>query len=150
MAQEQENTGVPFWLNTVMTVLLRSPLHFLVSEKTMLITFKGHKSGKTHTTPVSYLKEGNIVSLFTHSQWWKNFAEAAPVTLRIKGKKLKGTAHAVSEDNAAIATVLTRHLARNHADAKYYHVTYDDRGKPDAEKLQKAAEDIVMIQVRLD
>ena len=43
----------PAWLNTLMSLLLRSPFHGLVSTHLMLIRFTGRKSGKLITTPVS-------------------------------------------------------------------------------------------------
>ena len=37
-----------------------------------------------------------------------------------------------------------------HMDAKYYGVTYDDDGNPNAEQVRKAAEQSVMVRVKLD
>ncbi len=45
----------------------RSPLHFLVSKSIMLITFTGRKTGNRYTTPISYLPEGDTVTVFTHA-----------------------------------------------------------------------------------
>ena len=44
------------WFNPMITWLLRSPLHGLVSKSIMLITYKGRKSSKEYTTPVNYLR----------------------------------------------------------------------------------------------
>lgn len=148
--QQQESNAVPGWLNTVMTFILRTPLlHRAVSAKILLITFTGRKSGKTYTTPVSYLQEGNTVTMFTHSRWWKNLAGGAPVMMRIRGKTMNGTATAVPDDTDAIAAVLDRHLRNNHFDAKYYQVTYDEAGNPNADQIRAAAEQSIMIQVAL-
>ena len=149
--QAQENAGIPGWLNAVMTFILRTPLlNRLVSGKIMLITFTGRKSGKTYTTPVSYLKETDTVTLFTHSPWWKNLAEGAPVVVRIKGKNLTGTATAVPDDKEATAAVLDRHLRNNRMDAKYYSVTYDESGNPNPDQVRAAAENAVMVRVKLN
>lgn len=42
-------------MNCVPQLLLRSPLHGLMSNRYLLITFTGRKSGKRYTTPVAYL-----------------------------------------------------------------------------------------------
>jgi len=42
-------------MNKFPALLLRSPLHALVSKSTLLITFTGRKSGKKYTTPITVL-----------------------------------------------------------------------------------------------
>src|SRR3990172_7173424 len=107
----QQNAGIADWVNTLMKGFLRAPvLHRLVSNKIMLITFTGRKSGKTYTTPVSYLNDGDTVLAFTHARWWQNCTGGAPVTVRIKGKDVRGSAEAIPDDKAAIAEALARHL----------------------------------------
>ncbi len=59
-------------MNRVPQLLLRSPLHGLMSSRYLLITFTGRKSGKQYTTPVAYLGEGDTIILTTDSPWWKN------------------------------------------------------------------------------
>jgi hypothetical protein len=144
--EKQTTPTVPPLLNTFMRMILRSPLHWLVSDKIMLISFVGRTSGRTFTTPVSYMKAGDAVTLFTHAVWWRNLVGGAPVTLRIKGKNLSGKAEAVVQDTAAVAEGLTAHLLRNHFDAKYYHVTYDADGRPNPDEVQHGAEGVVMVR----
>jgi hypothetical protein len=117
-----------------------------VSDKIMLVTFVGRKSGRKFTTPVSYMQTGDAVTLFTHASWWRNLVGGAPVTLRIKGKDLQARAAAVVEDQAAVAEGLTLHLLRNHFDAQYYHVTYDADGKPNADEVRRGAAGVVMVR----
>ena len=40
----------PPYVNRAMKLVLRSPMHGLVSKTVLLITFTGCKSGKTYTT----------------------------------------------------------------------------------------------------
>ncbi|MBN1283913.1 MAG: nitroreductase family deazaflavin-dependent oxidoreductase [Anaerolineae bacterium] len=147
----EQGSGVPPWLNTVMKFVLRSPLHGMVSNVIMLVTFTGRKSGKSYTTPVSYLREGDEVLLFTHGQWWKNLRGGAPVTLRIKGKDLKGIAEPVTEDKEAITAGLRKILKHNPRDAKYYGVTtFDADGYPDPAEVARGAQGSVMVRIRLE
>lgn len=57
-----------------MKAILRSPLHGLVSNNLMLITFTGRTSGKTYTTPVNYVRDGETLIVLSHTDrtWWKN------------------------------------------------------------------------------
>ena len=137
-------TTVPPFVNNAMKFVLRSPVHGMVSKFTLLITFTGCKSGKTYTTPVSYSQEGDLVYIFTHANWWKNLCGGAPVTLCLQGRELKGQAEPVVEDKDAIAAGLAAHLRKVPSDAKYYSVTFDDRGNPRAEEVEKAVQTVVM------
>ncbi len=78
-------TSIPPFVNRAMKLVLRSPMHGLVSKTVLLISFHGRKSGKTYTTPVSYSQNGDQVVIFTHAAWWKNLRSGAPVTLRLRG-----------------------------------------------------------------
>ena len=144
-----ETPTIPPIVNRTMKFILRSPMHGMVSKSILLISFTGRKSGKTYTTPVSYSQTGDQVRIFTHSNWWKNLRSGAPVTLRLRGRELKGLAEPVAEDKQAIADGLAAHLRKVTSDARYYGVTFDDSGSPRADEIAKAAQSVVMIRVQL-
>lgn len=141
---------IPPFVNKTMAWILRSPLHGIVSKGVLLITFTGRKSGTRYTTPVSYSQQGDEVSIFTHATWWKNLVGGAPVTLRLRGQDVPGMADAVAGDKQAIAAGLAEHLRRVRSDAKYYGVTFDEAGNPNAEQVEQAVQTVVMIRVRLE
>ncbi len=140
---------VPPIVNRTMKFMLRSPLHGVVDKQILLITFTGRKSGKTYTTPVSYSQSGDQVVIFTHADWWKNLRNDAPVSLHIRGRELQGLAKPIAEDKQAVAAGLAEHLRKVRSDAKYYGVTFDDQGNPRATEIEKAAQMIVLISIRL-
>lgn len=140
---------IPPSVNNAMKFVLRSPLHGIVSNTILLITFSGRKSGKTYTTPVSYSQDGDQLLVFTHANWWKNLRSGAPVALRIRGREYQGVAEPVSEDKMAVAAGLSAHLRKVQSDARYYHVTFDENKTPRAEEVAKAAQTVVMIRIRL-
>ena len=78
--------------NPFVGFLLQSPLHGLLGAKFMLITVTGRKSGRTYTTPVNYVREGDVLTVISRKDrtWWRNLCEPAPVFVRIKGKKRAG------------------------------------------------------------
>lgn len=144
-----ETPTIPPFVNSAMKFMLRSPMHGMVSKTVLLITFTGRKSGKTYTTPVDYSQDGDQVTIFTHANWWKNLRGAAPVTLRIRGQELEGLAEPVAEDKQVVAAALAAHLRKVPSDAKFYGVTFDDRGNPRAEEVEQAARKLVMIRIQL-
>jgi hypothetical protein len=115
-----ESTTIPPLLNRIMSVMLRSPLHHVVSRSIMLITFTGRKSGKTYTTPISYALEGDQVTAFTNARWSKNLEGGAPVTLNIKNKQYTGRADVVADDKPAVAEGLRAFLSEVRSDARFY------------------------------
>jgi deazaflavin-dependent oxidoreductase (nitroreductase family) len=121
----------------------------MVSKNILLISFTGRKSGKTYTTPVSYSQHDDQVYIFTHADWWKNLRSGAPVTLRLRGREFQGLAEPVAEDKQAIAAGLIAHLRKVPFDARFYGVTFDDHRNPRAEEVEKAAQSVVMIRIRL-
>ena len=145
-----ESASVPPMLNKVMKIILRSPLHKVISKNILLITFTGRKSGQTYTTPVSYAQRGDQVFIFTHANWWKNIRGGALVTLRLQGRDVQGMADAVAENKDAIAAELAAHLKNSPFDAKYYDVTFDENGNPQADEIKRAVQTVVMIQVQLN
>lgn len=131
-------------------LLLRSPLHGLLSDGVLLITFTGRKSGKRYTTPINYLQDGDTVDLTTDSPWWKNLRSGAPVTLRIKGRDRRGTAEPVT-DPVEVERVLRAMLARFPRYGKPAHIRTGPDGKPDAADVARAitTDGRVVVRVRL-
>ncbi len=149
MSQTTQTPTVPPIVTQTMKLMLRSPMHGVVSKTVLLITFTGRKSGKTYTTPVDYSQDGDQVYIFTHANWWTNLRGGAPVTLRIRGRELQGLAEPVAEDKQAVAEGLSQHLQKVPSDARYYGVTFDDHKNPRVEEVKQAAQSVVMIRVQL-
>jgi deazaflavin-dependent oxidoreductase (nitroreductase family) len=144
-----ETPTIPPYVNQAMKFVLRSPVHGMVSKSILLITFTGRKSGKAYTTPVSYSQHDSEVTIFTRADWWKNLCGGRPVTLRIRGRELQGLAEPVAEDKGAVASGLMAHLRKVPSDATFYGVAFDDHKNPRAEEVEKAAQTVVMIRIRL-
>ena len=146
---EQQSAGVPKWVNSMMSSILHSPFHGMVSDKISLITFTGRKSGRQYSTPVSYTRRNGELLVFTHGKWWQNLRGGAPVRVRVQGKELQGHALPVDTNIAAIAAGLNEHLRHVPGDAKFYNVTIEDGGVHNAEEIERAAQDTVMIRIKV-
>lgn len=93
--------------NPVVKWLLRSPLHFLLSARLLLITVQGRKSGRFYTFPVEYSRVGQKVMIITlgNRQWWRNLIDGVEVTLHLRGKSLKGVAQ-VKQNSVEVAQMV--------------------------------------------
>ncbi len=65
--------------NTVPMLILRSPVHRLMSGRYAIIEFTGRKSGRRYATPIAYVRDGDRVLLSTDSPWWRNLKGGATV-----------------------------------------------------------------------
>ncbi|MCA1730351.1 MAG: nitroreductase family deazaflavin-dependent oxidoreductase [Actinobacteria bacterium] len=137
------------FMNRFPAVILHSPLHRLMSGSTLLITFTGRKSGKRYTTPVTYLREGDIFLMTTDSPWWRNLRGGAPLKLRVKGKEHAAFGEAVTDEAevARVMEMMTRQFPRY---GKYAGIeTYPD-GRLDPADLEKASRERMVVRARLD
>ncbi len=98
--------------NQLITTVLRSPFHFFVSSRSLLITVKGRKTGRLYTLPVNFMRQGDLISIVSqrHRTWWRNLRGGAPVTLRIGGRDVQGYGTVV-EDDAGVAAALAAAFA---------------------------------------
>lgn len=78
--------------NAIATAILRSPWHGMRSERLLLLTFTGRKSGKEFTTPLRYVQEGETLRMTVVYPWWKNLVGGATVRVLLRGKIRSGTA----------------------------------------------------------
>jgi deazaflavin-dependent oxidoreductase (nitroreductase family) len=138
------------WYNPLLTIVLRSPLHPLLSDNMLVITYTGRKSGKVYHTPVNYMRDGDrlLTSSYRSRTWWRNLRGVAPVSLRLQGREIQASGEAL-EDEAAVAEALSAYLSRVPGWAKYFKVRLDANGQLDRNDLTHAAKERVMIQFRL-
>lgn len=139
----------PRFINNVVVLLLRSPLHGLISKTLMLLTYSGRKTGKLYTIPIGYTRQGDTVTMFTDHTWWKNLRDQAPVTLRLGGKILKGTAEVIRDEKERIAEELIAFVRQHPRGASAYEVKLDANGQPDRESARQAAQRFTLIYIHL-
>jgi len=133
------------WFNPLMTAVLRSPFHALLSRNTMLISVPGRKSGKVYATPVNYVPVGDelwTVSLRKRT-WWRNLRGGAAVTLLLRGRSVQTTAQVV-ETQEDVAKGLGRLVEAAPAYGRYLGVG----GSLEGPALQEAARERVLIKAR--
>ena len=140
-------------VNPVVSLILRSPLHGMLSDKLLLLTFNGHLTGASYTIPVGYTPEDDgALTLFTDHAWWRNLCDGGkPVSVRLAGRQRTGRAEAIP-DPAAVATVAGRLVARFGAkDAgSRIGLALDPAAPPSHADLAAALRGHVVIRLTLD
>jgi deazaflavin-dependent oxidoreductase (nitroreductase family) len=138
------------WFNPIVKLMLRSPLHGMMSGSTMLITYTGRKTGKKYTLPVGYLRQGDMLTTISSRSrsWWRNLRAEAEVTLLLQGKQVEASAKAV-EDPVDVMSGLRSYLAQAPQFANYLDITVDEDGKPVKRDLEREAKQRVLVKLKL-
>ena len=135
-------------INRAMRLLLRSPLHSLASRSLMLISFKGRVTGRTYTTPVRYVRDGEKIRCHTNrdASWWPNLKHDPTVVLRIRGRDVPCTTRVIDDDPTTVRELLASYLAEFPGDAVYHDVGLDRSRTPVPEDLDRAASHSIIVE----
>src|SRR5260370_28795030 len=83
------------YFNPITRLVLGSRAHRMMSGQLMLLSFTGRRTGRSYTTPVSYVREGTNLLVPGGGAWWKNLTSG---TARVR---LQGTWHVRSEEHTS-------------------------------------------------
>ena len=92
--------------NRAVPLLLRRPLHPLVSRQLALITVTGRHSGNRYTFPVGYRRAGERVTIPVgwpaRKLWWRNLRGGGPVRLRLGNEERSGHANVRGDERSGV------------------------------------------------
>jgi hypothetical protein len=137
-------------INFTLSIILRSPLHRLISRNLMLITVTGRKSQHTCTIPVSYQLLDHEVRIVSERSdyWWRNVRGGAPVILRLQGREAHGQANVIESVNEVLP-LLAEYVQRSPNIARMLNIQRNDQGQFKLQDLHRAAERSVVVCVEL-
>ncbi|HEX4983148.1 MAG TPA: nitroreductase/quinone reductase family protein [Ilumatobacteraceae bacterium] len=104
--------------NSAVVVLLRSPLHRVMSGSTDLIRYTGTRSGRIFVTPTQYVVDGDDLIIMAGrpetKSWWRNFVTLRDVDVLLRGKWVAMIGEAVLgvDQPEYAARLLDTYLAR--------------------------------------
>jgi deazaflavin-dependent oxidoreductase (nitroreductase family) len=132
-------------------LVMRSPLHKLLSQSVMLLTYTGRKSGMAFTTLVNYVQQDDrrlFVTSLRSSAWWRNLRGGAPVRLHLKGRWIPAWGE-VLENSRDATEALIAFLRRRPAAARTYGIPAETQGVLNMEGLRRVATDRVVVRFTL-
>ena len=138
-------------INPIMKALLRSPLHGILSDSIMIVSFRGRRSGKEFSTPVRYVRDGDIIRAYsnTETQWWRNLRNGAEASIHAAGKTGRYRTEVIENDPVRIQRLLADYLVVYPEDAAYHDVQLDDSGGAVVADLSRAAAHAIVVEARL-
>lgn len=87
--------------NPAIVRLLRSPLHGLLSRDLLVLGYRGRRSGRAYTLPLSWASaDGRLYLCTRDSRWVRNLAGGAPVDVVLRGVPQRGTARVLPASDA--------------------------------------------------
>lgn len=126
------------FINPAMNRLLKSPWHWVMSKRLMIVSYSGRKSGREFSVPVSYYRDGSTVYCFTNGNWRYNFKNPQGATLRIRGKDQLVTGAIFSGDRLEKTELMCQYFKAVPQDRKFYGVSLDSKGSPNREQVEQA------------
>jgi hypothetical protein len=139
-------------LNGPMRALLRSPLHWIASRNLCLLRYRGRRSGRTYTTPLSFMRTGDRVLLLTshRTRWSQNFLDGpTDVTVEIGRVPYRGKARTIREDGEELREGVRTFLTAVPRDAVIYGIGLDRDRRPRERDVETAAGRVVLVEVTL-
>ncbi|MFK7974705.1 MAG: hypothetical protein AB8C02_01125 [Halioglobus sp.] len=135
-------------INKIVRVILKSPLHGIMSGSFMLMNYRGRKSGKAFSTPVRYMRTDNGVRVYTaeHTQWWKNMLSGTEVSLIIAGTTETFRPSVYDRDPANNRELLIEFLTLYPQDAAYQDIRLNKDGSLNEADLDAAAQKSIVVE----
>ncbi len=138
------------YFNPVARFLLATPLHSLMSGRLMLLRFTGRKTGRSYTTPVSYVRAEDSLLVPGGGAWSKNLERGARAEVCLRGV-WSGVTPEVIDEPTAMAELMQRMLVENPAIAVFTGIKAGPDGRPDAVALERERRrGFVVVRLRLD
>jgi hypothetical protein len=137
------------FFNPVTRFLLQTPLHPLMSGRLILLSFTGRKTGRTYTTPVSYVREGNSLLVPGGGAWWRSLETGLPARVHLRGV-WRGVTSEIIKEPTLLADTMQRMLAVNPAVGVFTGIKAGPDGRPDGAALERERQrGFVVVRLRL-
>ncbi len=136
--------------NNLITWILRTPLHGLISSGMMVLTYTGRKSGREISLPVGYIElDDRLMNTSLRKRtWWRSLRGGAEVTLRLRGKTRTALAEAY-DDAAEVRRGFLIYLQRMPRAARFFDVRVNPSGEPEEADLERLVEERVVVYYTL-
>ncbi len=138
------------YFNPVTRFLLATRLHSLMSGQLMLLSFTGRRTGRSYTTPVSYVRIGDSLLVPGGGAWWRNLEGTSQTQVCLRGVWSAVNPEVITEP-IAVAELMQRMLAVNPALPLFTGIKPGLDGRPDAAALaRERLRGFVVVRLRLD
>ena len=95
------------FINPLVLRILRSSMHGLLSERLLIITVRGRKTGTLYHVPVEYRQELGEITIYSRQDrvWWRNLEGGADVNLHLRGFDVHAVGEAIEDRGTVIRSL---------------------------------------------
>ena len=140
-------------LNPLIAAILGSRVHWPLSIGLLLLSFTGRKSGKRFTIPVGYQRDGEVLTVLVSEapkkRWWRNYREAGPVTVRLRGRERSGTGQVVPPNSGEFRDCAERSLRRVPGLTRILGVELDPASGLSPDQLDRLRREMAIVRIDL-
>ena len=121
--------------NAMTRRILRTPvLRRVVSNRLLIVTVRGRRTGKVYRIPVGYVEIDGHVLVGTGGRWYKNLRSDEPVELLIRGRRIVALPEVI-DDRKGAADLYGPVIEHNPVHGRYAGIRLLPDGTPDREDL---------------
>lgn len=109
------------WINSVVTNVLASPLHRLLSRRVIALRIVGRTTRRSFVVPVQFAREEDdelvvFPARFDHKTWWRNLHDPTPIEVLYRGvwRPASGRVVPASADDDYLAALSSYHRVFPH------------------------------------
>jgi deazaflavin-dependent oxidoreductase (nitroreductase family) len=124
-------------VNVPMRIVLGLPFATPLSERLMLITFTGRKTGKRYRQPLSYVQQGITLLTPGGGKWKLNLRPNQPVRMRLRGHDVTARPELVADPNE-VERLLAVMMAANPRIRTFIGIPKGPDGRLDRDRLEAA------------
>ena len=141
-------------LNPAVGAVLRSRAHWLLSRGLTLITVTGRRSGRRYTIPVGYLETPQAIVVLVNDApsktWWRNYMQAGPVEVRLRGVQRSGRAVVVPPGSEQFRRTAEESFRRSRVIPRLFGIAFDPRGELKVDDAERLAQRAAIVRIALD
>jgi hypothetical protein len=141
-------------INGVLASILRSRYHGLASKANLLISYRGRRTGLLHELPVRYAAAGRgyvvLIGRAEAKRWWRNFIEAWPLTVVVRGRSIRATGRVVHGESGAGTALASAFFARYRGSARHHGLRIRKGEVASLEDVRRAAAGLLFLEVLPD
>jgi len=141
-------------MNWFVDLVLRSPVHWLLSRGLALITVTGRRSGRRYTIPVGYLETADAVVVLVgdapSKTWWRNYIQPGPIEVRLRGGLRSGSAVVIPPDAEQFRRTAEESFRRSRIIPRLFGIRFNPRSGLTAEDAARLAQRAAIVHITLD
>jgi deazaflavin-dependent oxidoreductase (nitroreductase family) len=137
--------------NPLVTRVLRSRFHWLLSGALLLLTVTGRKSGRRYSLPVGYHRVDGAIVVFvgepSTKMWWRNYRSPGPIEVLHRSRTIAGTARVVANDQPEYRRLADAGFRRSRMVPRIFGIRFNRRTGLTPAQINELAQRLLIVRI---